>query len=142
MPFRLSREESQKDLVDIIADFGKGLKKVFKSEKKPISKNPTHGTLTFGVVYANDLAKAEIEKENPNFLVGSIIVREKNASETNETPETVIAMVKREKGFSKKTGDWEFLVFNGADLKMQRTRNKRRLCGLSYSSRKNRLGFS
>lgn len=66
----------------------------------------------------------EIEKENPQFPVGSIIVREKNQAIDSVLPETVIAMVKREKGFSKKTGDWEFLTFNGADLKMQKRETK------------------
>lgn len=78
----------------------------------------------FGVVYANDLADAELEKENPQFPVGSIIVREKLDAATSETPQTVIAMVKREKGFSEETGDWEFFVFDGADLKMQRRETK------------------
>jgi hypothetical protein len=39
-------------------------------------------------------------------------------------PETVIAMVKREKGFNKKTNDWEFFTFGGADLKMQKRETK------------------
>lgn len=89
-----------------------------------IASDSVHGQFTFGVVYANDLAKSEIEKETPVFPVGSIIVREKNATMTSETPETIIAMVKREKGFSKKTGDWEFFTFSGADLKMQRRETK------------------
>ena len=79
---------------------------------------------SFGEVYANDLAKAEIEKENPHFPVGAIIVREKNETATSETPQIVIAMVKREKGFSADTGDWEFFTFNGADLKMQKRETK------------------
>jgi len=79
---------------------------------------------SFGVVYANDLAKAEIEKENPNFPAGAIIVREKNASETAAVPDTVIAMVKREKGFSAETNDWEFVVLSGTDLKMQKRETK------------------
>lgn len=94
-----------------------------KEPKNPHEKNG----MTFGVVYANDLAKAEIEKDKPNFPVGSIIVREKHLSAESEMPETVIAMVKREKGFSKKTGDWEFFTFSGADLKMQ-TRETRGDC--------------
>jgi hypothetical protein len=73
---------------------------------------------SFGMVYANDLAKAEMDKENPQFPVGAIIVREKNETATSEMPQTVIAMVKREKGFSAATGDWEFFVFNGADFKL------------------------
>ena len=36
----------------------------------------------------------------------------------------MIAMVKREKGFSKKTGDWEFLTFSGTDLKLQTRETK------------------
>lgn len=76
------------------------------------------------MVYANDLAKYELAKENPLFPVGSIIVREKNLAIDSPMPETVIAMVKREKGFSRETGDWEFFVFSGADLKMQRRETK------------------
>lgn len=77
-------------------------------------------SFSFGEVYANDLAKPEIEKAQPIFPVGSIIVREKNSTANSTTPETVIAMVKREKGFSTETGDWEFLVFDGKDLQMQK----------------------
>lgn len=76
------------------------------------------------MVYANDLAKVEFEKETPDFPTGSIIVREKNALPTSAVPETVIAMVKREKGFSAETGDWEFFVFNGADLKIEKRETK------------------
>lgn len=88
------------------------------------SPNIDSHAFTFGVVYANDLAKLEIEKEKPSFPVGSIIVREKNATATSELPQTVIAMVKREKGFSTETGDWEFFTFDGADLKMQKRETK------------------
>lgn len=73
---------------------------------------------TFGVVYANQLAAAEIAKETPDFAVGSMIVREKLETQASETPQTVIAMVKREKGFSSQTGDWEFFVLNGPDMKL------------------------
>ncbi|MGI9055457.1 MAG: cytochrome P460 family protein [Pyrinomonadaceae bacterium] len=97
---------------------------MFKFNKKSKSRDLTHGVFSFGVVYANDLAKKEIEKEKPQFPVGSIIVREKNGEEKSLLPETVIAMVKREKDFSKKTGDWEFFTFNGADLKMQKRETK------------------
>jgi hypothetical protein len=72
------------------------------------------------VVYANLLANGEIRKDDPKFPVGSIIVREKNETDTSLIPQTIIAMVKREKGFSNKTGDWEFFVLNGNDLKLQK----------------------
>lgn len=88
------------------------------------SANAESHNTTLGAVYANALANAEIEKENPNFAVGSILVREKLVTAESEIPQTVIAMVKREKGFSAETGDWEFFVFNGADMKMQKRETK------------------
>lgn len=78
----------------------------------------------FGVIYANDLAKMEFDKEKPLFPIGAIIVREKNETETSKMPVSVIAMVKREIGFSPKTGDWEFFTFNGADLNLQKRETK------------------
>lgn len=111
---------------------GGQLKKLFpKKEKKPEKLPETNFDSSlashkfwYGVVYANDLAKAEIEKRNPNFPNGAIIVREKNASAVAAVPDTVIAMVKREQGFSAETNDWEFIVFGGADLKMQKRETK------------------
>lgn len=81
-----------------------------KPQKSPHEK----GNQTFARVFANDLALTEIYKGAPKFPTGSIIVREKllNAEDTN--PELVTVMVKREKGFSAKTGDWEYLVIDGA----------------------------
>lgn len=134
VPF--SREERNKDLVGIFSDLGRQIKKIFpkKRKKQPETKVDALESLksfsaeahkfSFGIVYANDLAKAEFEKEKPDFAVGAIIVREKNAAAASETPETVIAMVKRENGFSPQTGDWEFFVFNGADLKIQKRETK------------------
>ena len=112
---------------------GGQLKKLFpKREKKQkeiletesISDMKASHKFWYGVVYANDSAKAEIEKEKPDFPAGAIIVREKNASETAAVPDTVIAMVKREKGFSAETNDWEFVVLSGTDLKMQKRETK------------------
>ncbi len=100
--------------------YGGGNSQTRKEKPKPQENDG----LSFGVVYANDLAKVEIEKEKPFFPVGSIIVREKRAKPDDETPQIVIAMVKREKGFSKKSGDWEFFVFNGADLTLQKRETK------------------
>lgn len=108
------------------------MKSFFAAREKPVSKtersaaleilrppeNVSHGT-SFGVVYANDLAKTEIEKDAPQFPVGSIIVREKLLRSGDATPETVIAMVKRETNFSRQTGDWEFFTFSGNDLQMK-----------------------
>ncbi len=83
-------------------------------EDKP-QKNPHEkGTRTFARYFANDLANAEIYKAAPKFPTGAIIVREKLLNAEDAKPELVTVMVKREKGFSRKTGDWEYLVIEGA----------------------------
>lgn len=132
----MESKNNDKDLVHYFSKIGKGVKDLFDSSPKSQTTNKQNEkadpetavkilpaknhSFSFGEVYANDLAKAEIEKDQPTFPVGSIIVREKNPTATSTTPETVIAMVKREKGFSMETGDWEFLVFNGKNLQMQK----------------------
>lgn len=144
----MGSNENQKDLIGYFSDFGKQFKKIFPKKRKKRktteseavkAENLSAGTtfsglsepadgnahrFSFGAVYANDPARAEFEKENPNFPTGAIVVREKNAFPTSETPDIVIAMVKREKGFSAETNDWEFFVFNGADLSMQKRETK------------------
>ncbi len=79
---------------------------------------------SFGVVYANDLAKSQIANEKPNYPVGSIIIREKFLTEELVAPEVVIAMVKRQPGFSKNTGDWEFFVFDGKEMALNKRETK------------------
>ena len=91
-----------------------------KKQKNPHEK----GGMTFGIVYANALAKAEIENTKPKLAVGSIIVREKHLSAESEMPETIIAMVKREKNFSPKTGDWEFFVLDSKAEKISKRETK------------------
>lgn len=83
-----------------------------KDEKEP--KNPHEkGVKTFARYYANELANAEIYKDAPRFPPGAIIVREKLLNAEDAQPELVTVMLKREKGFSPKTGDWEYLVVEG-----------------------------
>lgn len=77
------------------------------------------GGVTFTRIYANDAALAEISKDKPVFPAGSMIVREKLLTETAETPELVTVMLKREKGFSRKTADWEFFVLDGGVSKVK-----------------------
>lgn len=84
------------------------------------------------MVYANDLARVEIARDARAFPVGSIIVREKNETATSEIPQTAIAMVKRAKGFSSQTNDWEFFMFDGKDLKLQ-TRETTGNCATCHS---------
>jgi hypothetical protein len=112
-------------VAEIFSDIGKGIKKIFAPSKKSASVAiPVvggHDLVSFGIVYANEPARAALDKKDSlQFPAGSILVREKNAAMTSETPDTLIVMVKREKGFSTETGDWEFFTFNGSDLKMQK----------------------
>lgn len=74
---------------------------------------------SFGHVYANEKALSQIFSEDPIYPAGSIIVRERFVSSEGTVPNTVIAMVKREYGFSPGTDDWEFLVFDGPSLGVQ-----------------------
>jgi len=57
-------------------------------------------------------------QKEKKFPVGSIIIREKRSRSSTE-PEKVIAMVKRESGFSSLTADWEFFAFEGAKFKLR-----------------------
>jgi hypothetical protein len=82
------------------------------------------GAESFGRVFANRLAGRALDDKSPIFPVGSIFVREKFLNENDSVPETVTAVIKREKGFSKKTSGWEFLTFSGADLKLQKRETK------------------
>jgi hypothetical protein len=117
----VSDSKNQKDLVDIFKIIGRKTKKIFVKSDNSESTETLHNS-TFGVIYANDSAKLELDKESPKFPVNSTIVREKHsfAMIEGETPELIIAMVKRQKGFNKKTGDWEYFTFNGADMKLQK----------------------
>ena len=90
------------------------------SEDEP--KNPHEkGEKTFARVFANDLAHGEIYKDKPVFPVGSMIVREKLLKESDETPQLVTVMLKHEKGFSPKSGDWEFFVLDSGLSKIKKS---------------------
>ncbi|HNQ15530.1 MAG TPA: cytochrome P460 family protein [Pyrinomonadaceae bacterium] len=73
---------------------------------------PVHES-RYGFVFANEIAAGQMDAKNPVFAEGSIIVRESKVTADASSPEKVIAMVKHARGFSKKTGDWEFLSFDG-----------------------------
>lgn len=89
--------------------------------KETAQKNPHEkGNQTFARIFANEPALAEINKAEPHFAAGSIIVREKLARENDATPEVVTVMIKRENGFSPKTGDWEFFVLEGTLEKVEK----------------------
>lgn len=79
---------------------------------KPAANPHAHKYLT---VYVNDRGRsAMLEQKNPAFPAGSIIVKEKLAEKTSSTPELLTVMIKRGKGFNPNSGDWEYLVVDGA----------------------------
>ncbi len=87
-------------------------------------KRDNHDT-TFGVVYANDLAREALLSEGrAKFPVGSIIVREKLSHAEATQPELVAVMMKRARGFNPKGGDWEFLTADGMLTKVREQQRK------------------
>ena len=130
----LSGSESDnktKDLAGIFADIGRGIGKIFRPQqnrkaetKTKNTDDPPHGASTFAEIYANNEAQTVIEKNLGYFPSGSIIVREKWDVETGGEVQSVIAMVKREPGFSRETGDWEFFAFEAKDFRLKRRETK------------------
>ena len=116
---------SDPDLISVFKKAGKGVGSIFASKEKtgpkesasPAAEVSDHG-FSYGVVYANEIAGLEMNRPFRKFAIGSMIVRERLDSFTATSPTAVIAMVKRESGFSKSTDDWEFLSFNGSGLKL------------------------
>ncbi|HEX8773358.1 MAG TPA: cytochrome P460 family protein [Pyrinomonadaceae bacterium] len=71
-------------------------------------------------VYVNDLGRAAmLNEKNPKFPAGSIIVKEKLADRESSAPELLTVMIKREKGFNRASGDWEYMVLDGAGTKIE-----------------------
>ena len=103
-----------------------------RSEKTP--SNPHEkGVKTFARYFANELAQAEIYKAAPKFPEGSIIVREKLLKSEDANAELVTVMIKREKGFSRKTGDWEYMIVAG-DLNKIQKREKTGSCSKCHAA--------
>lgn len=93
----------------------------------------TH-TSTFGVAYVNDIARGSmLSKESASFLTGSLLVREKLLTPTATSPDVLVVMVKREKGFNPNASDWEFLTVSG-DLKKIEKREKEGKCQACHAS--------
>jgi len=74
----------------------------------------------FVVVYVNDIGRsAMLEKKNPVFPQGSVIVKEKLNTKDSTSPELLTVMRKREPGYDPKNGDWGYMVFDGAAQAVQ-----------------------
>ena len=76
---------------------------------------------SFGVIYVNELARRSlVDAKKPRFPVGSVIIREKLAQANDVTPQLLVVMMKRERGFNSKARDWEFLMIDGGLSKILR----------------------
>jgi Cytochrome P460 len=65
-------------------------------------------------VFVNSLGKTEMmTKKRPQFPKGTVIVKEKLTTADSTSPELLTVMIKREKGFNTKNGDWEYMTVNG-----------------------------
>jgi len=65
-------------------------------------------------VYVNSIGKDEMmTKTNPDFPIGTVVVKEKLSLPDSQMPELLTVMVKREAGFNPDVGDWEFITLNG-----------------------------
>jgi len=74
----------------------------------------------FITVYVNDMGKkAMMEMRKPEFPKGSVIVKEKLTNQSSSEPELLTVMIKQEKGFNPETGDWEYMVTDGAGTTVQ-----------------------
>lgn len=70
-------------------------------------------------VFVNSVGRDEMmTKRSPKFPAGSMIVKEKLGSPDSTKPELLTAMIKRGPGFNPESGDWEYLVLDGAALKI------------------------
>ena len=80
--------------------------------KPPIENPHEKGVQTFARVFANAAAVEQIGLSKSVFPVGSILVREKLPGATDLSPELLSVMIKRDKGFDRKSHDWEFFVLD------------------------------
>lgn len=94
-------------------------------------ENPHDQSVSWGRVFANE--KAEAGAVNGEYLPGAVFVREKLGSADAQGPETVTVMIKRQKGFSTRTKDWEFVVMRGSDLVVT-SREKRGDCAKCHTA--------
>ena len=61
-----------------------------------------------------------LSKDHAIFPAGSIIVREKLTGSETASPDMLAVMIKRPKGFNRKSNDWDFLVVSGDGKKIDR----------------------
>ncbi len=78
-------------------------------------------------VYVTPAAAALMSASKPVFPVGTLILKQKFSTPDAKIPELYTGMIKQEKGFNPKCGDWEFFTLNGAGTAVT-TRGKIESC--------------
>jgi hypothetical protein len=72
-------------------------------------------------VYVNPAGqKAFFRRGRSFFPEGSIILKEKLQTEESTQPSLCTIMIKRQKGYNPRNGDWEYAYFWGNDTKLQK----------------------
>jgi hypothetical protein len=85
-------------------------------------------------VYVNNIGRqAMLEEKNPAFPEGSVIVKEKLAERSSPSAELLTVMIKHGKGFNPDSGDWEFMVVDGAGTTVQ-ARGKLESCQACHTA--------
>lgn len=106
------------------------------TESKENKATHESGSRSFGVVYANNLAREGMTAEPPiQFPRGAIIVRERLAQADATQPQHLTVMIKRARGFNPAANDWEFLAVDGGMTKVQQ-RQKKGSCLKCHASQK------
>jgi hypothetical protein len=101
-------------------------------------KPAKHGSGSVGVVWVNPVGQSTMALERPiRFPVGSIIVREKFLHKDDAKPELLAVMVKHEKGFSRASGDWEYLLLDDSGSRVK-SRQKKGSCNDCHSQVRHR----
>jgi hypothetical protein len=87
-------------------------------------------------VYVNKAGEQTIAAKHPDaYPAGTVLVKEKYAAPAGGEPEIMTIMIKREKGFNPKGGDWEYAVAGGKGVTF-RERGKLPKCQSCHASRK------
>lgn len=86
-------------------------------DRKLEEENPHHDK--FVTVYVNEPGQRPLmEQKKSRYPQGSVIVKEKLTTKESTSPELLTVMMKRERGYNPKNGDWEYMVFDGAGQKL------------------------
>ena len=85
---------------------------------KPLQSGP-HADVHFNVFVNSTGQKAMLEQKSPAFPAGSVIVKEKLASKASANPQLLTVMIKHEKGYNERSGDWEYMVTDGTGAKVE-----------------------